>query len=106
MSHKNDENIVVQSEITGYNESSSSATGLDDPNDEDQAQGSTFSSSDPLLGRRRGLQTPEFLSRISVDERKELEAKLKRKIDARLMPALIVMYILNYIDRWVYVLIS
>lgn len=50
---------------------------------------------------RRGLQAPEFLLHLSMEERHVLEAKLKRKIDLRLMPAIILMYILNYIDRWV-----
>jgi hypothetical protein len=50
-------------------------------------------------GVRRGLQPPEFLLNMSMEERLELEAKLKRKIDLRLMPAIIIMYILNYIDR-------
>lgn len=52
-------------------------------------------------GVRRGLQPPEFLLNMSMEERLELEAKLKRKIDLRLMPAIILMYILNYIDRFV-----
>ncbi|KAG6358802.1 hypothetical protein INS49_012321 [Diaporthe citri] len=50
-------------------------------------------------GVRRGLQPPEFLLNMSMEERLELETKLKRKIDLRLMPAIILMYILNYIDR-------
>ncbi|KAG8158410.1 hypothetical protein KVR01_011532 [Diaporthe batatas] len=50
-------------------------------------------------GVRRGLQPPEFLLNMSMEDRLELEAKLKRKIDLRLMPAIILMYILNYIDR-------
>ena len=53
-------------------------------------------------GVRRGLQPPEFLLNMSREERLELETKLKRKIDLRLMPAIILMYILNYIDRLVY----
>lgn len=52
-------------------------------------------------GVRRGLQPPEFLLHMSMEERLELETKLKRKIDLRLMPAIILMYILNYIDRLV-----
>lgn len=52
-------------------------------------------------GVRRGLQPPEFLLNMSMEERLELETKLKRKIDLRLMPAIILMYILNYIDRLV-----
>ncbi|KAL1877880.1 hypothetical protein Daus18300_002233 [Diaporthe australafricana] len=50
-------------------------------------------------GVRRGLQPPEFLLHMSMEQRQELETKLMRKIDLRLMPAIILMYILNYIDR-------
>lgn len=53
-----------------------------------------------IKGGRRGLQPPDFLLHMSMEERLALEAKLKRKIDLRLMPAIIVMYILNYIDRY------
>ncbi len=35
-----------------------------------------------------------------MEERLQLEAQLKKKIDLRLMPAIIIMYILNYIDRY------
>lgn len=52
-----------------------------------------------IKGGRRGLQPPEFLLHMSMEERLAIEAKLKRKIDLRLMPAIIIMYILNYIDR-------
>ncbi|KAK0615880.1 major facilitator superfamily domain-containing protein [Bombardia bombarda] len=48
---------------------------------------------------RRGLQPPEYIKSLSPEARDEAERKLKRKIDARLMPAIIIMYILNYIDR-------
>lgn len=54
-----------------------------------------------ISGVRRGLQPPEFLLNMSMEERLDLETKLKRKIDLRLMPAIILMYILNYIDRLV-----
>lgn len=40
---------------------------------------------------KRGLQPPEFLAHMSAEERQELETKLKRKIDLRLMPAIILM---------------
>lgn len=52
-------------------------------------------------GVRRGLQPPEFLLNILIKERLKLKTKLKRKIDLRLMPAIILIYILNYIDRLV-----
>lgn len=49
--------------------------------------------------RRRDLQPPAFLIGMSAEDRELLEKKLKRKIDFRLMPMIILMYILNYIDR-------
>lgn len=49
--------------------------------------------------RSSRLQPPASLANISPEELDMLERKLKRKIDLRLMPAIIIMYILNYIDR-------
>jgi len=48
------------------------------------------------------LQAPEFVRSLSPEDREILEKKLKRKIDLRLLPAIIIMYIMNYIDRCVY----
>jgi hypothetical protein len=45
------------------------------------------------------LQAPEFIRNLTPEERVELEKRLKRKIDLRLLPAIIIMYIMNYIDR-------
>ncbi|KAJ9164655.1 MFS general substrate transporter [Coniochaeta hoffmannii] len=45
------------------------------------------------------IPIPEILQKYTKEERDQLELKLKRKIDLRLMPAIIIMYILNYIDR-------
>lgn len=36
---------------------------------------------------------------IGEGERKELEKKLLRKIDLRLMPLMMLIYVLNYLDR-------
>jgi len=47
------------------------------------------------------IPIPEILQKYTKEERDQLELKLKRKIDLRLMPAIIIMYILNYIDRYV-----
>jgi len=44
-------------------------------------------------------ELPETLRDLSEDERKGLEKKLLRKIDLRLLPILVIMYILNYLDR-------
>ncbi|KAK7722657.1 hypothetical protein SLS57_004862 [Botryosphaeria dothidea] len=44
-------------------------------------------------------EAPELVRDLSAEERTRLEIKLRRKIDLRLMPMVIIMYILNYIDR-------
>ncbi|KXJ91132.1 major facilitator superfamily domain-containing protein [Microdochium bolleyi] len=48
---------------------------------------------------RRGLQMPAILAAMTPEHRAELEVKLRRRIDRRLMPMIVLMYILNYIDR-------
>ncbi|KAI0896548.1 major facilitator superfamily domain-containing protein [Annulohypoxylon nitens] len=47
----------------------------------------------------RGLRAPEMIARLTPEQRVELENRLRRKIDWRLLPMVILMYILNYIDR-------
>ncbi|KAI1481077.1 MFS general substrate transporter [Daldinia eschscholtzii] len=47
----------------------------------------------------RGLRMPEIIARLTPEQRLELETRLRRKIDWRLLPMIILMYILNYIDR-------
>ncbi|KAI1140237.1 major facilitator superfamily domain-containing protein [Hypoxylon sp. FL0543] len=47
----------------------------------------------------RGLRAPEIIARLTPEQRIELEARLRKKIDFRLLPMIILMYILNYIDR-------
>ena len=51
--------------------------------------------------RPQRLQPPEFIRNLTPEERELLEKRLKRKIDIRLLPAIIIMYIMNYIDRCV-----
>lgn len=46
------------------------------------------------------IPIPEILQQYTKEERDHMELRLKRKIDFRLMPAIIIMYILNYIDRY------
>ena len=48
---------------------------------------------------RISREPPELIKRLSTDERAALEQRLLRKIDMRLMPLIILMYILNYLDR-------
>ncbi|KAK4144298.1 putative tartrate transporter [Dichotomopilus funicola] len=45
------------------------------------------------------MQPPELIRNMTSEQRLELEKQLKRKIDLRLLPAIIIMYIMNYIDR-------
>lgn len=51
--------------------------------------------------RSRGLQPPDIIARLSPEDRVFLEKKLRKKIDLRLLPMVILMYIMNYIDRLV-----
>ncbi|KAI5816104.1 putative MFS transporter [Pyronema omphalodes] len=45
------------------------------------------------------IALPESLRHLSPEERARLEKALIRKIDLRIMPMLVLMYILNYLDR-------
>ena len=44
-------------------------------------------------------QPPDLIRKLTSDERAHLERKLVRKIDICLLPTLILMYIMNYLDR-------
>jgi hypothetical protein len=45
------------------------------------------------------MEAPELVRNMSPEERAHAEKVLVRKIDFRLMPMLVIMYILNYLDR-------
>lgn len=45
------------------------------------------------------LEAPPLVAAMSHEQRLEAEAKLRRKIDTRLLPMIILMYIMNYLDR-------
>ena len=45
------------------------------------------------------MRAPEWIRNLSVEERIAVEGKLKRKLDTRLMPMIVLMYIMNYLDR-------
>ncbi|EDK40974.1 hypothetical protein PGUG_05072 [Meyerozyma guilliermondii ATCC 6260] len=47
----------------------------------------------------RNLELPESLQHMSEEEFAAFEKKTKRKIDLRLLPMLVLIYILNYLDR-------
>jgi hypothetical protein len=42
---------------------------------------------------------PDILAKMTDEERMHLETRLRRKMDWRLLPILIFLYIMNYIDR-------
>lgn len=56
-----------------------------------------------LLGEKREVAQTEILhhGRLSAEEL-EIEKKLRRKIDWRIMPLVILVYLMNYIDRYMH----
>lgn len=49
--------------------------------------------------RSNGMQPPDLVKAMTADDRATFEKHLVRKIDLRLMPAVVIMYIMNYLDR-------
>lgn len=45
------------------------------------------------------LTAPPLVAAMSREERVAAEAKLRNKVDTRLLPMIILMYIMNYLDR-------
>ena len=48
---------------------------------------------------RSKLEPPALVAAMTQEHRLEAEARLRRKIDTRLLPMIILMYIMNYLDR-------
>jgi hypothetical protein len=48
---------------------------------------------------RTQIPLPPLLRDLSDEDRHKLDLKLRRKIDLRLLPMIVIMYILNYLDR-------
>ena len=44
-------------------------------------------------------EAPAYVASLTPEEREQAERALVRKIDLRLLPMIIIMYILNYLDR-------
>jgi hypothetical protein len=44
-------------------------------------------------------RAPELVRNLTPELREKLETSLRRKIDLRLLPMIVLMYILNYLDR-------
>jgi hypothetical protein len=51
------------------------------------------------VGVPRTFEAPEYVRNMTPEQRIEIEGRLKRKIDIRLMPMIVLMYIMNYLDR-------
>ncbi|KAI9641853.1 hypothetical protein NHQ30_009720 [Ciborinia camelliae] len=66
---------------------------------EDGNKESSTASAAGIKPGHRVLQPPEWIAALSPEDRLDLEFKLKRKIDLRLFPVVILMYIMNYLDR-------
>lgn len=89
--------IVSSSEMLerGFNHDGS------DPDSVDKAQVQQVDNVDTNTSARstQALEAPEFIRNWTPEERKRNELHLVRRIDLRLMPMIILMYILNYLDR-------
>ena len=48
---------------------------------------------------RTPLEPPESVRRLTTDERAKLERRLVQKMDLRILPMIVIMYVLNYLDR-------
>lgn len=53
----------------------------------------------PTGASRPAMVPPELVAAMSPERRIEAENALRRKIDTRLMPMAVLMYIMNYLDR-------
>ena len=59
----------------------------------------TAATTAPGHGCGAKLQPPPLVREMSAEQRAEAEARLRRKIDTRLLPTITLMYIMNYLDR-------
>lgn len=67
----------------------------------DSSSGSSHSSPEgPVTTTLVPHDLPELLKGLSKDELAALEKKLIRRLDTRMLPTMILMYIMNYLDRW------
>jgi hypothetical protein len=54
---------------------------------------------DATIRPQRTFQPPPLVQHMTPEQRADAEARLRRKIDFRLLPMVILMYIMNYLDR-------
>ncbi|KAF2116462.1 major facilitator superfamily domain-containing protein [Lophiotrema nucula] len=53
----------------------------------------------PVIQARTNVPLPALLVDLTTEERGKLNLHVKRKIDLRLLPMMLLMYIMNYLDR-------
>lgn len=55
------------------------------------------------MGEKAEMSHEEVVQHLAqlTDEEKAVERKLRRRIDFLIMPLVILVYLMNYIDRWV-----
>lgn len=53
----------------------------------------------PEAPKSNMLAAPSLVQEMTVEERHQIERKLVRKVDWRLLPMCVIMYIMNYLDR-------
>ncbi|KAF2874034.1 major facilitator superfamily domain-containing protein [Massariosphaeria phaeospora] len=76
------------------------ATGIDTKATADHISDDVVAHTEPGHGHSSSkLQPPPLVAAMTQEHRVAAEAKLKRKIDTRLLPMIILMYIMNYLDR-------
>ncbi|WQF78691.1 Putative MFS transporter superfamily [Colletotrichum destructivum] len=66
----------------------------------DSSSGSSSSLEGPVTTTLVPHDLPELLKGLSEGELAALEKKLIRRLDTRMLPTMILMYIMNYLDRW------
>lgn len=88
---KNADNTPLESP-TDYSEKPS---GKDINNDLDNVPATPYNTQ----VSRPAMVPPELVAAMSPERRVEAENQLRRRIDYRLMPMVVIMYIMNYLDR-------
>ena len=68
-------------------------------NDDEKELAEHASLADVPTATRTRKEPPELVRNLSTGERQHLEKVLVRKIDFRLLPMIVIMYIMNYLDR-------
>jgi len=61
--------------------------------------GSSHNSAQAVGDLTSNDRMPLSIRNMSQEERDRLELKMRKKIDLRLMPMMVLMYIMNYLDR-------